>query len=264
MMTRRSGPVLPLFPVYGHRDPDLQILQTRPEPEYLASGRLRDRVALITSAGSPTGHAVALLFAREGADLALVYGPGEESAAGELQRLVAAEGRRALLLSGEATDPGFCADAVWKTVRELGRLDVLINNAVLEEHREGLEAISDAQWNHTVRWTIDGYFYMTRAALPHLSEGAAIINCGCVTGGEQAPELVDHAVVNGAIEAFTHALAHTLGRQGIRANCISHAHGAVDPERLAPTFVFLASGRDASQVNGEVLTFTREELPPLA
>jgi NAD(P)-dependent dehydrogenase (short-subunit alcohol dehydrogenase family) len=236
-------------------------------------------VALVTGGDSGIGRAVSVLFAREGADVALVYLPVEEPDARETAQAVEREHRRALLVPGDVTDPKFCDSAVASTVREFGRLDVLVNNAAYQQHQESLEAISVEQWDHTFRTNIHGYFYMARAALRHLRPGAAIINCGSITGLEGSPHLLDYAATKGAIHAFTKSLAQNLVDRRIRVNCV--APGPVwtplnvsdkpaekvaefgsqtpfkrpaQPEEIAPAFVFFASDADSSYITGEVLT----------
>jgi NAD(P)-dependent dehydrogenase (short-subunit alcohol dehydrogenase family) len=222
---------------------------------------------------------VAVLYAREGADLAIVYLPEEQSDAEETRAAVEAEGRNCLLISGDVSDPEFCQDAVESTVDTFGGLDILVNNAAYQQHQEGLEELSEEQWDHTFRTNIYGYFYMAKAALPHLKEGSAIINCGSITGLEGNKQLLDYASTKGAIHAFTKSLAQNLVEKKIRVNCV--APGPVwtplnpsdkpaekvaefgkaqpmerpaQPEEVAPAFVFFASNADSSYITGEVLT----------
>lgn len=248
-------------------------------PLYRAAGKLDGRTALITGGDSGIGRAVAVLFAREGADVALVYLPEEEIDASETRAAVEAEGRRALLLSGDVTDPDFCNDAVESTVREFGRLDILVNNAAFQQHQQSLADISDEQWDLTFRTNVYGYFYMAKAALRHLEPGSAIINTGSVTGLEGSKQLVDYSATKGAVLAFTKALAQNVVSRGIRVNCVAPGpvwtplnivdkppakaarHGAdtpmkrpAQPEEVAPAYVFLASTADSSYITGEVIT----------
>ncbi len=255
-------------------------LDPRPQylaPDYRGSGKLQGQVALITGGDSGIGRAVAVLFAREGADVAIIY-LSEDEDAEETRQAVEAEGRRALLLPGDVTDSAFCRDSVETTVQALGRLDILVNNAAFQEHADSLEDISDAQLEHTFRTNIFGYFYMARAALPHLASGAAIINTGSVTGLQGSKELLDYAATKGAIHAFTKSLAQNVLDRGIRVNAV--APGPVwtplnpadqdadkvakfgttvpmkrpaQPEEIAPSYVFLAAAACSSYITGEIL-----------
>jgi NAD(P)-dependent dehydrogenase (short-subunit alcohol dehydrogenase family) len=189
------------------------------------------------------------------------------------------EGRRALLIEGDLQDPTFCTEAVEQTVAEFGKLDVLVNNAAYQQHQEGLEELSDEQWDKTFKTNIYSYFRLTKAALPHLKEGAAIVNTGSITGLEGSGHLLDYAATKGAIHAFTKSLAKNLVEKGIRVNCVSPGpvwtplnpsdkpaeevaqFGAdtpmkrpAQPEEIAPAFVYFASEIDSSYVTGEVLT----------
>jgi NAD(P)-dependent dehydrogenase (short-subunit alcohol dehydrogenase family) len=271
----------PPLPEQQLRKPGLEReLEPRPRyeaPEYRGSGKLDDKVALVTGGDSGIGRAVAVLFAREGADVAIVY-LDEDADAEETRQAVEAEGRRALLIPGDVTDPEFCREAVEATVRELDQLDILVNNAAFQEHVPSLEELSDEQLERTFRTNIFGYFYMARAALPHLKEGSAIINTGSVTGIEGSKELLDYASTKGAIHAFTKSLAQNLVERGIRVNCV--APGPVwtplnpadqdaekvaefgndvpmkrpaQPEEIAPAYVFLAAPACSSYITGEVL-----------
>ncbi|MEJ7639809.1 MAG: SDR family NAD(P)-dependent oxidoreductase, partial [Singulisphaera sp.] len=199
-------------------------MSPRPEfkaPHYKGAGKLKDKVALITGGDSGIGRAVAVLFAREGADVAIVYLPAEQPDAEETRSAVEAEGRRALLIPGDVTGPEFCREAVERTVRELGRLNVLVNNADYQQNQPGLEEISDEQWDRTFRTNIHGYFYMARAALRHLQAGDAIINTGSITGMQGSKDLLDYAATKGAIHAFTKSLAQNLVERKIRVNCVA-------------------------------------------
>ncbi len=262
-------------------------MKPRPQykaPEYRAAGKLDGKVALITGGDSGIGRAVAVLYAREGADVAIVYLAAEQSDADETKREVKKAGRRALLLPGDVTDRGFCRDAVERTVRELGRLDILVNNAAYQQSQESLEEIDVEQWDITFKTNIYGYFFMTKAALPHLKEGSSIINCGSVAGLQGNKTLIDYASTKGAIHAFTKSLAQNLVERKIRVNCVAPGpiwtllqpvsktaeqvsqHGIDNPmgrpgqpEEVAPAFVFFASEADSSYVTGEVLTITGGE-----
>jgi len=219
-----------------------------------------------------------VLYAREGADVAIVYLKEEQEDAEETRRAVEAEGRRCLLLAGDVTSAAFCTRAVERTVKAFGRLDVLVNNAAFQQHVEAIADLSDAQWERTFRTNIFGYFYMARAALAHLPDGGAIVNCGSITGLEGSKQLLDYASTKGAIHAFTKSLAQQLVERRIRVNCVAPGpvwtplnvvdkepdkaakHGAdvpmkrpAQPEEIAPAFVFFASNADSSYITGEVL-----------
>jgi NAD(P)-dependent dehydrogenase (short-subunit alcohol dehydrogenase family) len=253
-------------------------------PEYRAAGKLEGKVALITGGDSGIGRAVAVMYAREGADVGIVYLPAEESDADETRHAIEKAGRRALLLPGDVTDRGFCREAVERTIKELGRLDILVNNAAYQQSQESLEEIDEEQWDTTFRTNIYGYFYMTKAALPHLKEGASIINCGSVAGLQGNQILIDYASTKGAIHAFTKSLAQNLVDRKIRVNCVAPGpiwtvlqpvsktaeevseHGVDNPmgrpgqpEEVAPAFVFFASNADSSFITGEVLTLSGGE-----
>jgi NAD(P)-dependent dehydrogenase (short-subunit alcohol dehydrogenase family) len=248
-------------------------------PIYRAAGKLAGKVALITGGDSGIGRAVAVLFAREGADVAIVYLPVEQSDAEETRAAVEREGRRCELLPGDVTDPDFCKQAVAGTVDKLGRLDILVNNAAFQNHVDSIDDLSEDQWETTFRTNIFAYFYMAKAALPHLVRGSAIVNCGSITGLEGSRALLDYSATKGAIHAFTKSLAQQLVERGVRVNCVAPgpvwtplnpadregkevAHFGEDqpmgrpaqPEEIAPAFVYFASEADSSYVTGEVLT----------
>ena len=248
-------------------------------PLYKGSDKLWGKAALITGGDSGIGRSVAVLYAREGADVAIVYLPEEQSDAEVTKKAVEEEGRKCLLLPGDVRDAGFCRGAVEKTVAEYGRLDVLVNNAAFQETQQKLEDISDEQFDTTFKTNIYGYFYMAKAAVAHLPKGGAIVNCGSITGLEGNKTLIDYASTKGAIHAFTKSLAQNLIERGIRVNCVAPGpiwtplqpvskppdkvakHGADtplgrpgQPEEVAPAFVFFASEADSSYINGEILT----------
>ena len=248
-------------------------------PLYKGSGKLRGRVALVTGGDSGIGRAVAVLFAREGADVSIVYLPEEQADAEETRGAVEGEGRRALLVAGDVRDPKFCREAVERTVGEFGKLDLLVNNAAFQQHQKKLEDVTEEQWDWTFRTNIYGYFYMAKAALRHMKEGAAIINTGSITGLEGSKELLDYSATKGAIHAFTKSLAQNLVERKIRVNCVAPGpvwtplnpsdkqpeevakFGAdtpmqrpAQPEEIAPAFVYFASEADSSYITGEVLT----------
>jgi len=211
--------------------------------------------------------------------VAIVYLPEEQRDAEETRAAVEAEGKQCVLIPGDVTDSRFCERAVEQTVRELGRFDILVNNAAFQQHQESIEDITDEQLEHTFRTNIFGYFYLARAALRHMDEGSAIVNCGSITGLEGSKQLVDYAATKGAINAFTKSLAQQLVDRGIRVNCVAPGpiwtplnvadkeakdvakHGAEtpmkrpgQPEEVAPAFVFFASNADSSYITGEILT----------
>ncbi|HEY0663908.1 MAG TPA: SDR family oxidoreductase [Thiobacillaceae bacterium] len=246
---------------------------------YRAAGKLNGKVALITGGDSGIGRAVAVLFAREGADVAIVFLPDEMPDAQETLAAIEANGRRGLLLPGDVTDPNFCRAAVERTAQAFGGLDILVNNAAFQQHQESVEDVSEPQWDLTFKTNIYADFYMVKAALAHLPPGAAIINTGSITGLEGSAELVDYAATKGAIHAFTKSLARSLLPRGIRVNCVAPgpvwtplnvadrpaeemAHFGektpmgrpAQPEEIAPAFVFFASEADSSYVTGEILT----------
>jgi NAD(P)-dependent dehydrogenase (short-subunit alcohol dehydrogenase family) len=273
----------PPFPEQKQQRPGIEAkMKPRPRyeaPKYVAAGKLKDKVALITGGDSGIGRAVAVLYAREGADVAIVYLPDEQQDAEETLRVIEEQGRRGLLIAGDVTDAQFCRDAVESTVKELGGLDILVNNAAFQQHQQSLADIEEEQWDKTFRTNIYGYFYMAKAALPHLKPGSAIINTGSITGLEGNKQLLDYASTKGAIHAFSKSLAQNLVEKGIRVNCVapgpiwtplqvvdkepkkSSKHGADvpmqrpgQPEEVAPAYVFFASEADSSYITGEVLT----------
>ncbi|HUS20251.1 MAG TPA: SDR family oxidoreductase [Terriglobales bacterium] len=271
------------MPPQHQRKPGIEAkMNPRPHfeaPLYKGSGKLQDKVALITGGDSGIGRAIAVLYAREGADVAIVYLEAEQVDAEETRRAIESEGRRALLIVGDVSDPEFCQEAVDMTVDKFGQLDILVNNAAFQQHQASLEELSEEQWDKTFRTNIYGYFYMAKCAIPHLHEGSAIVNCGSITGLEGSEQLLDYSATKGAIHAFTKSLAQNLVKKGIRVNCVAPGpvwtplnvadksakevakHGAstpmkrpAQPEEVAPAFVFFASEADSSYITGEVLT----------
>lgn len=257
-------------------------IEPRPQflaPDYKGSEKLKGKVALITGGDSGIGRAVAVLFAREGSDVAIAHLPEEIKDAEETAEFVRREGQRCIMIAGDVRDSKFCDGAVEDTVNELGGLDVLVNNAAYQRHQDSLEDITDEQFEKTFQTNIFGYFYMARAALKHIPNGGAIVNCGSITGLEGSKELIDYSATKGAIHAFTKSLAQSLVEKKIRVNCVSPGpiwtplnvadkepedvaeHGAdtpmkrpAQPEEVAPAFVFFASNTDSSYITGEVLT----------
>ena len=225
MRNKTSKQPRPPFPPQHQPKPGIESrMKPRPRyaaPEYREAGKLAGRVALITGGDSGIGRAVAVLYAREGADVAIVYLPEEESDAAETAAAVQRFDRRCLLLPGDVQDPAFCLKAVERTVDELGRLDILVNNAAYQQHQDRVESVSLEQWDRTFRTNIYAYFYMVRAAVPHLKQGAAIINTGSVTGIEGSEGLLDYSSTKGAIHTFTKSLAQSLLPRGIRVNCVA-------------------------------------------
>ena len=241
------------------------------------TGKLAGKVALISGGDSGIGRAVAVLFAREGADVAIGHLAEEETDASETVKLVEAEGRRCLALPGDIGDESFCQQAVERTVRELGRLDVLVNNAAEQHTTASIAEISAEQLERTFRTNIFAMFFLAKAALPHLGEGSAIVNTTSVTAYQGNPSLLDYSSTKGAIVAFTRSLSQQLVGSGIRVNAV--APGPIwtplipatmpeekvaqfgkdvpmgrpgQPEEVAPCYVFLASD-DSSYMAGQVL-----------
>src|SRR6476661_8376807 len=263
----------------GH-EADLALAPMYDAPHYKGSEKLLDKVALVTGADSGIGRAVAVLFAREGADVTVAY-LNEHDDAEETKRCVEAEGRRCLLIPGDVKDAAFCRQAVESAVREFGKLDVLVNNAAFQEHADSLEDITDERLEETLHTNVIGYFHMAKAALPHLKKGASIINTGSVTGLEGSPKLLDYSATKGAIHAFTKSLAQNLIEKGIRVNAVAPgpvwtplnpADSPADkvrefgkktdmkrpaqPEELSPAYVFLAAPVCSGYITGIVLPVT--------
>ena len=246
-------------------------------PGYKGSDKLLDMVALITGGDSGIGRAVAVLFAREGADVAIAYLDEDEDAE-ETKRAVENEGRRCISLSGDVADAEFCRFAVQTTVEKLGKLDILVNNAAFQEHVARFEDLSDEHFDRTIKTNIYGYFYMAKAAVAAMKNGGSIIMTGSVTGLLGNKDLIDYSMTKGAIHAFARSLASNLVDRGIRVNVV--APGPVwtplnpadkpaarvakfgsdvpmkrpaQPEEIAPAYVFLAAPSCSSYITGEVL-----------
>jgi NAD(P)-dependent dehydrogenase (short-subunit alcohol dehydrogenase family) len=247
------------------------------EPRYRGSDRLKGKVALITGADSGIGRAVAALFAREGADIAILYLCEHDDAA-KTKQIVEKEGRRAIAIAGDIGDKQICELAVRKTVEELGRLDILVNNAGEQHSDKEIRDITEEQLKRTFQTNIFGMFYLTQAAAPHLKEGSAIINCTSETMYSGSSHLLDYSATKGAITAFTRSLALNLVKKGIRVNAVApgpiwtplNPFGGQDPEKIpefgkktpmgrpgepnevAPCFLFLAC-EDSSYMTAQVL-----------
>lgn len=282
MSKKQEEPTSPM-PAQSQPKPGLES-KMEPRPRYMAplyrgAEKLKGKAALITGGDSGIGRAVAVLFAREGADVAIVYLPSEQSDAEETKGAVEGEGRRCLLLPGDQTESDFCRDAVEKMVQEFGHLDILVNNAAYQQTQQRVEDITDEAFELTFRTNIFGYFYFVKAALKYMKEGSCIINCGSITGFEGSKNLIDYASTKGAIHAFTKSLAQNLADRRIRVNGVSPGpiwtvlqpvskpadkvaeHGADtplqrpgQPEEVAPAFVFFASEADSSYISGEIMT----------
>ena len=279
----QSEPQLP-FQEQHQEQPGLESrLEPRPRyqaPHYRTANKLLDKVALVTGGDSGIGRAVAVLYAREGADVAIVYLPQEQSDAEETKAAVQAAGRHCLLLPGDLTQQRFCQEVVERTVRELGKLDILVSNAAHQSRKKGLDEVTDDEFDRTFKTNVYAYFWLARAALPHLKPGAAIIATSSETGIFGSKELPDYSATKGAINAFSKTLSMELIDRGIRVNVV--APGPVwtplnpadpglppdkvaefgkqspigrpaQPEELAPSYVFLASDADSSYITGHVL-----------
>ena len=247
------------------------------EPRYPGSDRLKDKVALITGADSGIGRAVAALYAREGADIAILY-LCEHDDAQKTKEIVEAEGRKAIVIAGDIGSKDFCDQAVKQTVDELGGLDVLVNNAGEQHYDEDITSITEDQLRRTFQTNIFGMFFLTQAAMPHLKEGSAIVNCTSETMYKGSPGLLDYSATKGAITAFTRSLSKNLVEKGIRVNGVApgpiwtplNPSGGQPPEKIpefgkstpmkrpgqpnevAPSFLFLAC-EDSSYMTGQVL-----------
>jgi NAD(P)-dependent dehydrogenase (short-subunit alcohol dehydrogenase family) len=246
-------------------------------PYYKGSGKLEGKVALITGGDSGIGRAVAVLFAREGADVAILH-LAEGKDADDTVKAIEAEGRRAMTFPGDVKDRAFCQKAVAAVVEVFGKLDVLVNNAAFQVHSADVLDLTEEHFDETLKTNLYGYFFMAQAAVPHMKEGSAIVNTGSVTGIEGSKQLIDYSMTKGGIHAFTKALSGQLIEKGIRVNAVAPGpvwtplnpsdkeaedvatFGAdtpmkrpAQPEEIAPAYVFLASPQCSSYITGEVL-----------
>lgn len=271
----------PPFPEQHHPKPGMEYkIDPAPmydAPYYIGSKKLDGKVALITGGDSGIGRAVAVLFAREGADIAISY-LSEHKDAEDTKKAVEAEGKRCILIPGDVSNRDHCRKCVAKTVMEFSRLDVLVNNAAFQYHAKKFEDLTAEHFDTTLKTNLYGYFHMAQAAVEHMKPGAAIINTGSVTGMMGSGNLLDYSMTKGGIHAFTRALGTNLVSRGIRVNAV--APGPVwtplnpsekpaeavakfgsdtpmkrpaQPEEIAPAYVFLASSHCSSYITGEVL-----------
>ena len=274
----------PPFPKQHLDKPGLES-QLKPRPrfeaeEYRAAGKLAGKIALITGGDSGIGRAVAVLFAREGADVVISYLPEERSDGEDTQRAIESHGRKCVRIEGDVTDAQFCDQLVDATVQKFGKLDILVSNAAHQNRKKSLDEVTDEEFDRTFKTNIYAYFRLSRAALRHMKAGSSIIATSSVTGVLGSKELPDYSATKGAINAFTKALAEAVVDKGIRVNVV--APGPVwtplnpadeglppdkvatfgskvpmgrpaQPEELAPAYVFLASNADSSYITGTVL-----------
>ncbi|MGO4707103.1 SDR family oxidoreductase [Microvirga sp. 2MCAF38] len=259
------------------REKDLDPAPMYDAPFYKGSDKLLGQVAIITGGDSGIGRSVAVLFAREGADVVIIY-LTEHDDASTTKQAVEREGRRCLLLSGDVSNPAFCNHSVERTLEEFGRLDILVNNSAFQLHNHRLEDLTEEHFDLTIKTNLYGYFHMAKAVVPHMRQGSVIINTGSVTGLFGSKTLLDYSTTKGGIHAFTRSLAAQLLERGIRVNAV--APGPVwtplnpadklpddladfgsdtpmkrpaQPEEIAPAFVFLASSHCSSYITGEIL-----------
>ncbi len=249
-------------------------------PKYKSANKLEGKVALVTGGDSGIGRAVAYLYAREGADVAIVYLPEEEQDALETKKAIEDEGQKCVTIAGDLTDPDFCREVVQRTVNELGQLDILVSNAAYQNRKKDISDITEEEWRHTFQTNMDSYFFLTQAALKHMKAGSSIIATSSETAIVGSEKLLDYSSTKGAIIAFTKSLANSLADKGIRVNTVApgpvwtplnpadEGQGpeemkkfgesqpmkrAAQPEEIAPAYVFLASDADSSYISGIVL-----------
>lgn len=249
-------------------------------PKYKPADKLLDKVAIITGGDSGIGRAVAYLYAREGADVAIVYLPEEQVDAEETKAAIEETGRTCLLIPGDVRDREFCRDVVEQTVKKFGKLDILVSNAAWQNRKETIDKITEEEWDRTFKTNVDAYFFLSQAALKYMKPGSSIIATSSETAIVGAESLLDYSSTKGAIIAFTKSLAQNLAKKGIRVNTV--APGPVwtplnpadegqspekmaefgksqpferpaQPEEIAPAYVFLASDADSSYISGIVL-----------
>jgi NAD(P)-dependent dehydrogenase (short-subunit alcohol dehydrogenase family) len=256
---------------------ELRLAPLYDAPFYKGSGKLEGKKAIITGGDSGIGRAVAILFAREGADVAILHLPEEDEDAEVARAGVEAEGRRCITIGGDVRDRAFCFDACRQAAETLGGLDILVNNAAFQLHASRFEDLTAEHFDLTLKTNLYGYFHMVQACLPFLQAGSAIVNTGSVTGIDGSAGIVDYSMTKGGIHAFTRALSGSLLARGIRVNAV--APGPVwtplnpsddaekaknfgsgtpmkrpaQPEELAPAYVFLASNQMSSYITGEIL-----------
>jgi NAD(P)-dependent dehydrogenase (short-subunit alcohol dehydrogenase family) len=274
----------PPFPEQKLPKPGLESeLTPRPHyraPEYKGSGKLAGKVAIITGGDSGIGRSVAVLYAREGADVAFTGLASERTDSNETRRAVEAEGRRCIVIEGDLAERAFCQTVVDRTVKEFGRLDVLVHNAAHQNHWKAIEEVPDAEWDRTFRVNVYAYFWLVKSALPHLKPGAAIIASGSQTGIQGSGKLPAYSATKGAIHTLTKSMSQLLLERGIRVNAVAPGpvwtplnaadtgrtaeevstfgqHAPIgrpaQPEEVAPAYVFLASAADSSYITGEII-----------
>jgi NAD(P)-dependent dehydrogenase (short-subunit alcohol dehydrogenase family) len=275
-------PMNPLPP--QHQDKPGLESQLSPRPHYRGlayrpAQKLEGKVAVITGGDSGIGRSVAVLYAREGAKVVFTYLPEEEEDANETKSVIEELGGEVVALAGDLTHFGFCEEVIKMAIDSFGQIDILVNNAAFQNHVASIEDLTLEQWDQTFKTNIYGYFYMIKAGLPFLKEGAAIINTGSITGLEGSGGLLDYSSTKGAIHAFTKSLAQNLVNRQIRVNCVapgpvwtplnpsdldaeriqhfgeSTPYGRpAQPEEMAPAYVYFASNADSGYVTGEVLS----------